>query len=105
MVTEGFCYIFKDIPFNIAHLNFAFEYYRIAKFMPLVIREQQVPPNQIRNARIFYAVLLVFNLFFPVLEGVTVIWYNEILIRTGVKPETPLVTALALGAKYGNAMV
>lgn len=39
VLEEGFCYIFKDIPFNIAHLNFAFEYYRIAKFIPFVLTE------------------------------------------------------------------
>jgi len=37
---EGICYIFKDTAFNTTHLNFAFEYYKISKFMPLVLREQ-----------------------------------------------------------------
>jgi hypothetical protein len=64
-----------------------------------------VPANQIRNARIFYVCLLALNIFFPVLEGITVVWYNTILMKTKEKPDTMLVTVSALGAKYGNALV
>jgi len=45
------------------------------------------------------------NLFFPVLEGITLIWFNTILIYTHDKPNSALITLLALGAKYGNAIV
>jgi len=40
VIEQGICYICKDISFNLAHLDFAFEYYKIAKFMPIVLLEQ-----------------------------------------------------------------
>lgn len=39
------------------------------------------------------------------LEGITLVWFNTILIHKYRKPENFLITILALCAKYGNAIV
>ena len=54
---------------------------------------------------LFYGIFLALNLFFPMLEGITLVWFNSILIHTSSKPDNVLITILALSAKYGNAIV
>jgi hypothetical protein len=95
----------KDVSFNLAHLNFAFEYYKIAKFMPLVLKGQQVTPQQTKKSKIFYSILCGFNIFFPIAEAVTIIWFNSLLVSNHARPDSALLLWLPIGSKYGNALV
>jgi hypothetical protein len=85
---EGICYFCKDFAFNLAHLNFAFEYYKIAKFMPLVLKGQQVTPQQTKSAKRFYMVLFAINFFFPAAEAVSLIWFNTVMITNNARPDS-----------------
>ena len=60
----------------------AFEYLKIAKFMPLAFEDKVPTQSMVQNAKILFAVLLILNIIVPLLECGLALVYNYILFRT-----------------------
>jgi hypothetical protein len=72
--VEGIAAVFQDSLFGLAHWIFAFEYYRISKVMPLVLKGIAAK-SEAKDAIIFW-LLVVLNILIPVIEGCVVIPLN-----------------------------
>jgi hypothetical protein len=49
---QGFWQFILDLTFLVAHWDFAFEYFKIARRMPYVVEEKTIPEDMIRRQRI-----------------------------------------------------
>ena len=70
-----------DLAQCISHLLLAFKYRRVAKEMPYTIYEVQLPEVEKRCDKVFFKVLLIFNIIFPALEGLLTYIHNS--VQTG----------------------
>ena len=62
--------------FNVSHWMFAFLYYKIARLMPFVLKEQVVPENIIKCDNTLNKIMLFLNIFLPFLYALTIFYGN-----------------------------
>ena len=65
---QGLLGFIRDATFNVSHWMFAFEYYRIGRFMPLALQNKPVSSKTINNTRLLNLTLLLSSMLIPLLE-------------------------------------
>ena len=78
----------KDSCFNVAHLSFAFEYFKLARIMPYVLKQQDVPLKVITLDQCIFRFWLFLNILAPILEGVGEFGFNSKILSTTLRQPT-----------------
>lgn len=76
----------RDATFNVAHWIFAFEYYWMAKIMPVVLEQKPMDERTLTKDRLVYKVLLHLNISIPIFGSIFGFIYNQILFSTKAPP-------------------
>ena len=61
----------RDATFSVANWIFSYEYYRIAKFMPFVVLDREVPASLISRDRLIFWLVLGLNILAPLATSTT----------------------------------
>ena len=78
---QAIAYFFNNFLFSLSYWLFAFEYYKIAQFMPLALQEKPVSTMQIKNTRTLNIISTSLNATFSLLSSISVISYNILLFN------------------------
>jgi hypothetical protein len=76
ITLDSFCGFTLLACFNAAHWIFAFEYYSIARFMPFVLKGQDLPESKVKCDRVLNKVMLLLNIALPFLIYMIVFYGN-----------------------------
>lgn len=78
--------LLRDVCFNIAHWQFAFEYYQSAVAMPFIFKQEEMPARRKAQLELMNRIFLHVNLWMPLVYYIVLFYDNWMSVTTRVSP-------------------